>query len=79
VVTDGRATSGSDADLARAAAQLTGRALAGTASVVVDCEASVLRLGLAERLAAQLGATLLGLDELEAGVIARHLTRGRVA
>jgi magnesium chelatase subunit D len=62
VVTDGRATSGSDADLARAAAMLT-----GTASVVVDCEASVLRLGLAERLAVQLGATLFRLDELEAG------------
>jgi magnesium chelatase subunit D len=73
VVTDGRATSGSDADLARAAAML-----AGTASVVVDCEASVLRLGLAERLAVQLGATLLGLDELEAG-LARRLARGRAA
>jgi magnesium chelatase subunit D len=75
VVTDGRATSGSDADLARAAALLTGPGLAGTASVVVDCEASVLRLGLAGRLAAQLGATLLGMDELEAGV-ARQLSRG---
>jgi magnesium chelatase subunit D len=75
VVTDGRATSGSDADLARAAAMLTGPGLAGTASVVVDCEASVLRLGLAERLAVQLGATLLGMDELEAGVV-RQLSRG---
>ena len=75
VVTDGRATSGSDADLARAAAQLTGPGLAGTASVVVDCEASVLRLGLAGRLAVQLGATLLSMDELEAGV-ARQLSRG---
>jgi len=75
VVTDGRATSGSDADLARAAALLTGPGLAGTASVVVDCEASVLRLGLAERLAVQLGATLLSMDELEAGV-ARQLSRG---
>ena len=75
VVTDGRATCGSDADLARAAALLRGTALAGTASVVVDCEASVLRLGLAERLAVQLGATLLHLDELEAG-IARQLARG---
>jgi magnesium chelatase subunit D len=75
VVTDGRATSGSDADLARATALLTGPGLAGTASVVVDCEASVLRLGLAERLAVQLGATLLGMDELEAGV-ARRLSRG---
>jgi magnesium chelatase subunit D len=73
VVTDGRATSGSDADLARAAAML-----AGVASVVVDCESSVLRLGLAERLAVRLGATLVGLDELEAG-IARQLGRGRAA
>jgi magnesium chelatase subunit D len=70
VVTDGRATSGSDADLARAVAML-----AGTASVVVDCEASVLRLGLAGRLAVQLGATLVGMDQLEVGV-ARQLGRG---
>jgi magnesium chelatase subunit D len=78
VVTDGRATSGSDADLTRAAAML-----AGVASVVVDCEASILRLGLAERLAVQLGATLFCLDELEAGTglaaAARQMTRGRVA
>ncbi len=75
VVTDGRATSGSDADLTRAAAML-----AGVASVVVDCEASILRLGLAERLAVQLGATLFRLDELEAGSglegVARQMTRG---
>jgi magnesium chelatase subunit D len=73
VVTDGRATSGSDADLARAAALLT-----GTASVVVDCETSVLRLGLARRLAVRLGATLVGMDELEVG-IARRLAGERVA
>ena len=75
VVTDGRATSGTDADLARAVALLTGPGLAGTASVVVDCETSILRLGLAGRLAVQLGATLLSMDELEAGV-ARQLSRG---
>jgi len=78
VVTDGRATSGSDAELARAAAML-----AGVASVVVDCEAAPVRLGLAERLAVQLGATVFRLDELEAGsglaAVARQLTRGRVA
>jgi magnesium chelatase subunit D len=83
VVTDGRATSGSDADLARAAAMLTGTGLAGTASVVVDCEASVLRLGLADRLAARLGATVFRLDELEAGPglanAARQFMRGKVA
>ncbi len=75
VVTDGRATSGSDADLTRAAAML-----AGVASVVVDCEASILRLGLAERLAVRLGATLFRLDELEAGpglaAAARQMTCG---
>jgi magnesium chelatase subunit D len=84
VVTDGRATSGSDADLTRAAAML-----AGVASVVVDCDASVIRLGLAERLAVLLGANLFRLDELEAGssgsagsrlaVVARQMTRGKVA
>ena len=84
VVTDGRATSGNDADLTRAAAML-----AGVASVVVDCDASVIRLGLAERLAVLLDANLFRLDELEAGssgsagshlaVVARQLTRGKVA
>jgi magnesium chelatase subunit D len=78
VVTDGRATSGSDADLIRAAGLLS-----GVASVVVDCDASVIRLGLAERLAVLLGASLFRLDELEAGpalaAAARQLTRGRAA
>jgi magnesium chelatase subunit D len=87
VVTDGRATSGSDADLTRAAAML-----AGVASVVVDCEASVLRLGLAERLAVRLGGSLFRLDELDTGssgssgssgsalaTVARQLMGGRVA
>jgi magnesium chelatase subunit D len=81
VVTDGRATSGSDADLMRAAAML-----AGVASVVVDCEASVVRLGLAERLAVLLGGSLFRLDELDAGssgsalaTVARQMTGGRVA
>jgi len=63
--------------------------LAGVASVVVDCEASVLRLGLAERLAVLLGGSLFRLDDLEAGsvalasvalsTVARQLTDGRVA
>jgi len=78
VITDGRATTGSDADLNRAAAML-----AGVASVVVDCEASPVRLGLAGQLADRLGALLLRLEEVEAGPglagVARQLTRGRVA
>jgi magnesium chelatase subunit D len=84
VVTDGRATSGSDTDLARAAALLT---RAGTACVVVDCESSVLRLGLAGQLAGRLQAALFRLDELEAGSglagvarqVSRQLARGRAA
>jgi magnesium chelatase subunit D len=84
VVTDGRATSGRDTDLARAAALLT---RTGTACVVVDCESSVLRLGLAAQLAARLQATLFRLDELEAGSglagvarqVSRQLARGRAA
>jgi magnesium chelatase subunit D len=81
VVTDGRATSGTDADLIRAAGLLS-----GVASVVVDCDASVIRLGLAERLAVLLGGSLFRLDELEAlgggpalAAAARQLTRGRAA
>jgi magnesium chelatase subunit D len=89
VVTDGRATSGSDTDLARAAALLTGPGPTGTgtACVVVDCESSVLRLGLAGQLAVRLQATLFRLDELEAGSglagvarqVSRQLARGRAA
>jgi magnesium chelatase subunit D len=80
VVTDGRATSGSDADLARAAALLT---TTKTACVVVDCETSVVRLGLSARLAVMLHAPCYRLDELGAGAglaaMARQLTRGRAA
>jgi magnesium chelatase subunit D len=57
LVTDGRATAGGDVD--RAAALL-----AGTASVVVDCESGPVRLGLAARLASRLGARLVPLDSL---------------
>ena len=80
VVTDGRATQGTDAELARAVARL-----AGTAAVVVDCETGLVRLGLAAALAARLGAALVGLDELPAtggggplaGVV--RAARGRAA
>ena len=62
IVTDGRATSGSGADLARAIG-----GLAGVAAVVVDCESGFVRLGLAVRLAAQLGGSAVRLEELAAG------------
>jgi len=61
VVTDGRATSGPDP-------VLVAPALAGVATVVVDCESGPVRLGLARRLATALDADLLPLDALGAGV-----------
>ncbi|RFU88447.1 putative cobaltochelatase [Streptomyces triticagri] len=80
VVTDGRATApgvrgsqvpraraGTPADpwdRARRAARL--HAAEGTASVVVDCEAGPVRLGLAGLLARELGGSAVTLDELRA-------------
>ncbi|WIM93852.1 VWA domain-containing protein [Actinoplanes oblitus] len=59
VVTDGRATSGPDP-------LLLAPALAGVATVVVDCESGPIRLGLARRLAAALQADVMPLERLEA-------------
>jgi magnesium chelatase subunit D len=78
VVTDGRATSGSAADLQRAAARL-----AGVPAIVVDCETGMVRLGLAAELAVRLGAVAIRLDELAAGrlagVVRAAAPRGRRA
>ena len=78
VVTDGRATSGSAADLERATARL-----AGTPAIVVDCETGMVRLGLAGKLAVRLGAVPVRLDELAAGrlagVVRAAAPRGRRA
>lgn len=69
VVTDGRATGGTEpVALAGRAARLF--AAEGVASVVVDCESGHVRLGLAGRLAGELGATAVTLDELRADSIA---------
>jgi len=69
VVTDGRATGGPQpVELAARAARL--HAAEGTASVVVDCEAGPVRLGLAAGLARDLGGTAVTLDELRAESIA---------
>jgi magnesium chelatase subunit D len=69
VVTDGRATGGPEpVPLAGRAARLF--AAEGVASVVVDCEAGPVRLGLAGRLAGELGGTAVTLDELRADSIA---------
>ncbi len=65
VLTDGRATGGPD-PLGRtreAAARLVAE---GAAAVVVDCETSYVRLGLAEQLADQLGAPAVRLAQLRA-------------
>ena len=78
VVTDGRATSGTGADLARAVG-----ALAGVAAVVIDCESGPVRLGLAVRLAARLGGSAVRLEELAAGgitgVVRAHAPARRMA
>jgi magnesium chelatase subunit D len=69
VLTDGRATAGPD-PLGRsriAAARLVAE---GAAAVVVDCETSFVRLGLAGQLARQLGAPTVRLEQLRAD----HLT-----
>ncbi|MGW4198563.1 putative cobaltochelatase [Streptomyces sp. NPDC005004] len=69
VVTDGRATGGPEpVGLAGRAARLF--AAEGVASVVVDCESGPVRLGLAGRLAGELGGTAVTLDELRADSIA---------
>jgi magnesium chelatase subunit D len=63
VVTDGRATDGSDG-VARSlqAADY----LAGVATVVVDSESGPLRLGLARTLAQRLGAEYLAVEDVSA-------------
>nr|WP_202424964.1 putative cobaltochelatase [Streptomyces sp. HUCO-GS316] len=69
VVTDGRATGGPEpVELAGRAARLF--AAEQVASVVVDCESGPVRLGLAGRLAGELGGTAVTLDELRADSIA---------
>jgi magnesium chelatase subunit D len=69
VVTDGRATGGPEpVALAGRAARL--HEAQGTASVVVDCESGMVRLGLAAELARELGGTAVTLDELRADSIA---------
>ncbi|MFJ1970468.1 putative cobaltochelatase [Streptomyces sp. NPDC087903] len=69
VVTDGRATGGPEpVALAGRAARLF--AADQVASVVVDCESGPVRLGLAGRLADELGGTAVTLEELRADSIA---------
>ncbi|WP_458315599.1 magnesium chelatase subunit D family protein [Mycolicibacterium brisbanense] len=73
LLTDGRATGGPDPlDRTRAAAGLL--VAEGAAAVVVDCETSFVRLGLAEQLAQQLGAPAVRLEHLHADSLTRLVT-----
>lgn len=70
VLTDGRATAGPD-PLGRTRIAAARLAAEGTAAVVVDCETSFVRLGLAPALARQPGAPVIRLEQPHAD----HLTR----
>jgi magnesium chelatase subunit D len=65
VLTDGRATGGED-PLGRARIAAARLVAEGAAAVVVDCETSYVRLGLAEQLAGHLGAPSVRLAQLRA-------------
>ncbi|KUI39878.1 hypothetical protein AU198_07900 [Mycobacterium sp. GA-1199] len=65
VLTDGRATGGAD-PLGRTRSAAARLVAEGAAAVVVDCETSYVRLGLAEALAEQLGAPAVRLAQLRA-------------
>jgi magnesium chelatase subunit D len=74
VVTDGRATHGRDA-VARSGRAADHLAAAGVASVVIDCEAGRMRMGLAHRLAVRLGAEHVPVGEVSADAITTHVKR----
>ena len=82
VVTDGRATSGPDA-VARSQQAAAELAADGVAALVLDCEAGRFRMGLAARLAEQLLADHVPIDEVAVSVlttsVAQHRIRARVA
>ncbi len=68
VLTDGRATGGPD-PLGRADAAAARLVAEGAAAVVVDCETSWVRLGLAGQLADRLGAPMMRLAQLRADTL----------
>ncbi|OBB63792.1 magnesium chelatase subunit D family protein [Mycobacterium sp. 852014-50255_SCH5639931] len=70
VLTDGRATAGTD-PLGRSRAAAARLVAEGAAAVVVDCETSYVRLGLAEQLARHLGAPAVRLEQLHADSLTR--------
>jgi len=78
LVTDGRATAGADAVFKsrRAAAEIR---KTGVSSIVVDCEAGRLRLGLASQLSDHLGAQYVPLGDLAADQLIRTIHTKRAA
>jgi magnesium chelatase subunit D len=70
VLTDGRANAGLD-PLGRSRTAAARLLAEGAAAVVVDCETSYVRLGLAEQLARQLGAPVVRLEQLHADYLTR--------
>lgn len=70
VLTDGRATAGPD-PLGRSRTAAARLVAEGAAAVVVDCETSYVRLGLAEQLARHLGAPAVRLEQLHADSLTR--------
>jgi len=70
VLTDGRANAGPD-PLGRSRTAAARLVAEGAAAVVVDCETSYVRLGLAEQLARQLGAPVVRLEQLHADYLTR--------
>jgi magnesium chelatase subunit D len=73
VLTDGRATGGPD-PLGRARVAAARLVAEGAAAIVVDCETSYVRLGLAEQLAGHLGAPVVRLAELGADALTALVT-----
>ena len=74
VLTDGRATAGPD-PLGRSRTAAARLVAEGAAAVVVDCETSYVRLGLAGQLARQLGAPTVRLEQLHADYLTRAVRR----
>jgi magnesium chelatase subunit D len=70
VLTDGRATAGPD-PLGRSRVAAARLVAEGVAAVVVDCETSYVRLGLAEQLGRHLGAPVIRLEHLHAESLTR--------
>ena len=70
ILTDGRANAGPD-PLCRSRTAAARLVAEGAAAVVVDCETSYVRLGLADELARQLGAPTVRLEQLHADYLTR--------